>query len=223
MRWFTSDQHFGHARIIELCGRPFRDVDDMNQQIIDRWNERVGHDDSVYVLGDFALGKIADTLLLAAQLNGYKLLVPGNHDRCWHGEKRAPRRRDWVQRYRDAGFKEVWDAPRPMPAVLGINSKPLTPVACSHFPYDNDPWDRHELNGFSPIDHGGWLLHGHVHDLYQVKGRQINVGVDAWDFAPVSEDMLLDVIREDPGWVPLNRATPNAIRQPGDRPPIVAE
>ena len=37
-RWFTADQHFGHANIIEHSGRPFVSVDEMNRAIIDRWN-----------------------------------------------------------------------------------------------------------------------------------------------------------------------------------------
>ena len=35
-----------------------------------------------------------------------------------------------------------------------------------------------------PDDDGGWLLHGHVHEKWRQNGRQINVGVDAWNFAP---------------------------------------
>src|SRR4051812_8195892 len=80
--YFTSDLHFGHQRIIELCNRPFGSVEEMNQTIIDRWNDTVKNDDTVFVLGDVAMGKISDSLPLVKKLKGNKHLVSGNHDRC---------------------------------------------------------------------------------------------------------------------------------------------
>lgn len=38
----TSDTHFNHARIIELAGRPFSTVEEMDAELIRRWNETVG-------------------------------------------------------------------------------------------------------------------------------------------------------------------------------------
>ena len=52
--WFTSDYHMGHRNIIELCERPFVDVEEMESEIITRHNAVVGLDDVVYDLGDFA-------------------------------------------------------------------------------------------------------------------------------------------------------------------------
>lgn len=81
MIWFTSDTHFHHARVIEYCNRPFADVEEMNEELVRRWNDRVGKGDVVYHLGDFALGpreKLAPTV---ARLNGAIILVRGNHDR----------------------------------------------------------------------------------------------------------------------------------------------
>lgn len=36
--FFTSDTHFGHANIINLCKRPFRDVNHMNDMLVENWN-----------------------------------------------------------------------------------------------------------------------------------------------------------------------------------------
>lgn len=52
--WFTSDSHYGHARIVQLCHRPFATVDEMDTCLIDRLNRCVGVRDELYHLGDFA-------------------------------------------------------------------------------------------------------------------------------------------------------------------------
>ena len=75
--WFTADHHFGHARIIELAGRPFSSVEEMDEEMIRRWNTVVARGDLVYYLGDFALGP-HDFYL--ERLNGQKRLLRGNHD-----------------------------------------------------------------------------------------------------------------------------------------------
>ena len=79
--YFTSDQHFGHARIIEMCARPFRDVDEMDRHMINAWNGVVRPDDTVWHLGDFAYRMKPGRLTgLFHRLNGIKNLIVGNHD-----------------------------------------------------------------------------------------------------------------------------------------------
>ena len=58
--WWASDYHFSHHNIIRYCGRPFKDIEEMNATIIARHNERVKPDDTVFFLGDFVFkgGKI---------------------------------------------------------------------------------------------------------------------------------------------------------------------
>src|SRR5688572_6277487 len=97
--WFTSDTHFGHARIIELCNRPFKNVDHMNAEIVKRWNLLVSPDDIVYHLGDVALGAIADSLPRVGELNGYIVLVEGNHDRPFMDKRKAEKRQRWLAEY----------------------------------------------------------------------------------------------------------------------------
>lgn len=75
--WFTSDTHFGHARIIELAPRPFSSVDEMDEIMIENWNKLVKPQDFIYHLGDFAF---ADHTPYLDRLNGKKTLILGNHD-----------------------------------------------------------------------------------------------------------------------------------------------
>ena len=77
--FFTSDTHFGDHRVLNIRPRPFAAVSTMNQALIARWNARVGANDEVWHLGDFATGvKVAREIL--PRLNGRKHLVTGNND-----------------------------------------------------------------------------------------------------------------------------------------------
>lgn len=78
--WFCSDHHFGHKNILEYEkeARPFSSVEEMNETIIERHNNVVKPQDTVYFLGDFAFGK--KNIELAGRMNGKKRLVMGNHD-----------------------------------------------------------------------------------------------------------------------------------------------
>jgi len=67
-------------------------------------------------------------------------------------------------------------------------------VLLHHFPYDGDSHDEDRYVQWRPVDEGDWLLHGHVHTNWRQNGRMINVGIDAWDLAPVAEDTLVELI-----------------------------
>ena len=183
--WFTADLHFGHRNIIDYCGRPFGDAEAMNRALVDGWNDVVADDDDVWVLGDFALGKLADTLPLVRELRGHKVLLASNHDRCWHGHGR--RAEGWTERYLDAGFDEVRQGE--MKTRVGD-----TEVLLCHFPYRGDSHDHDRYRAHRPVDRGSWLLHGHVHERWAQRGRMINVGVDATGFRPISEDEIAAII-----------------------------
>lgn len=171
----TADLHLGHHNIIGYSGRPYPDADSMNVGLIANWNDTVPVDATVWILGDIALGKIAETLPLVGLLNGRKILVPGNHDRCWMGHKKIG---TWRERYLDAGIDEIIDGP--IEAV--INGVPIT---MAHFPYVGDSHEVDRYVQHRPVDNGGFLLHGHVHEAWKVRGRMVNVGVDVWNYRPV--------------------------------------
>ncbi len=184
--WYTSDHHFGHANIIGYCDRPFASVWEMDEAMVERWNERVGADDDVWVLGDFAMGKTKESLRRSGpRLAGRKILVPGNHDRCWKGRSKG--RSERGSYYRDGGFDEIVD--NPDPHMIGGQQ-----VRLDHFPYRLDSQYDQRYMDYRPEDDGGWLLHGHIHENWRQNGRQINVGVDVWDYAPAHADEIAALI-----------------------------
>lgn len=190
-QFFTSDLHFGHTNIIKYCNRPYSTVDEMNEALIANWNEVVPEENAdVYILGDLVMGKFAENIKLIKELNGRKWLVSGNHDRCWPGHKNYFNQ---IKKYLDAGISGVSQN-----LLLRLNANPDHNVTLSHFPkraslgaYDHRYSDYYQTTN-------QWVLHGHVHDTWKVdfENKQINVGVDVWDYKPVSEETLGQIIDE---------------------------
>lgn len=157
--WFTSDTHFGHARVIEYCSRPFKDLAEMDASLIERWNQRVKPGDTVYHLGDFALVRSKDLHLIqkyVQALNGQIHLIMGNHD-----QKRAKGL---------AGFAEVKEYKE---ITVGEQK-----IILLH--YAMKVWNKSHF--------GSWQLHGHSHGSLprDITMKQIDVGVDVWNYAPIS-------------------------------------
>ena len=113
--YIISDTHFNHYNIIKYCDRPFKTVEEMNQTIINNWNEIVKPDDIVWHLGDIGLGSKDKVAPLVKRLNGRKRLIKGNHDNLADST------------YREMGFEYV----SKYPIVLGnyiLSHHPLVPA-----------------------------------------------------------------------------------------------
>ena len=82
--WLISDTHFGHEKICLFKRedgsplRPFSHADEMDEFMVNAWNERVKPSDKVYHLGDVAIRR--KSLEILNRLNGDKVLIRGNHD-----------------------------------------------------------------------------------------------------------------------------------------------
>ena len=89
--WFTADQHFDHINIMEHCDRPWGNIEDMNQALIDNYNSVVKPQDTCVIIGDVCLEDDAELVRyrFLRHLNGNKIYVKGNHDHWLRGaEKR---------------------------------------------------------------------------------------------------------------------------------------
>lgn len=186
--FFISDTHFGHKNILHLGdGRPFKGIDHHDTMILANWHETVTDDDMVVHLGDVAMGPWPDGLMKMKGLPGFKVLVPGNHDRVSSLESQTRRER-FLDDYLEV-FDEVWPEHEYF-TLQGVE------FVISHYPYNGDhtPTDRHTR--LRPNDNGHPLIHGHTHQNEQVTYSEngtlmLSVGVDANGFTPVHEDEII--------------------------------
>jgi calcineurin-like phosphoesterase family protein len=191
--FFTSDPHYWHANVIKYCTRPYSSVEEMNEAMIKNWNSVVGPEDTVYVLGDFSLA-IRPVEAISSRLMGIKCLVPGNHDWCHSYNKKARgegKLAKWITKYEDHGWIVL-----PEQTILDIPG--VATVNMCHHPYEEDvPFEGDKYARWRLKNDGRWLLCGHVHEKWKTKGKQINVGVDVWNYTPVSIDEISRIILND--------------------------
>lgn len=180
--FFTSDTHWYHENIIKFCNRPFYDVYDMNERLIQNWNSVVGENDIVFHLGDifFCGSKEAEEIL--SRLNGKIYLILGNHD----------------YKNLNEGYMNKFELVTPKMNIIVDDQK----ILLNHEP----------LLAFSGAYRGlnaTWQLFGHVHSLPKNEGTgldiqrlinlfpsQYDVGVDHNNFTPISFEEVKEIIKE---------------------------
>lgn len=158
--FFTSDTHFGQERTFNLSMRTmyFKDLEEMDNEMIRRWNETVSEDDTVFHLGDFGNYEVAK------KLNGKIVLLYGNYERTEHLAPTAKQ-----IKY----FHKVYDKKH----MVFNNDKDI--IDLESFIVVHEPENKRGLEGF--------YLFGHIHEKQKVKKDGLNVGVDVHNFTPVSE------------------------------------
>lgn len=139
MNFFIADTHFGHERCLEFDNRPFSNIEDHDNAMIELWNESVGIDDDVYILGDVSWHNPNNTVKILQQLNGNKHLIIGNHDGKLLKTKKV--RDEFVE---ICHYKE-------------ITLDDGTGVVLSHYPI---PCFRNHYYGWI-------MLYGHVHNSWE--------------------------------------------------------
>lgn len=159
-----ADLHFNHANIIKYENRPFANREEMNLKLIENWNAVVSPGDCVYVLGDVAFAGNTKTSELVHQLNGYKVLIMGNHDRTRSASK-------WSL----LGFHNVYRDPISM-RYGGLD------IEMMHEPPEGD------------LVPGHFYLYGHVHgspDYPDHTDQTACVSIERLGYAPAPlEDVI---------------------------------
>lgn len=181
--WFTADTHAGHSNIIRYTGRPFKDAEEMDRCLIERWNSVVGPEDIVYHLGDLSLNGWQLVEKFVWRLNGVIKLVPGNHDSRWiEGYGLALLRDGGLALEKKLEILEPLVSLR-LPAQefrdIHVDVVPRCIVLCH---YGMRVWDSSHK--------GSQMIYGHSHERLPPHGKSFDVGVDGHDFTPWS---LLEV------------------------------
>lgn len=168
--FFTSDHHFFHKNIIKHCNRPFSSIEEMNEEMIKRWNEKITNEDIVYHLGDFCwikskYGEIINRLKFK-RLN----LIPGSHDKVTGFNS--------FEYLRNTGCLKNNKLSICHPLIkTKIENQNI--VLC-HYPMIS--WDKSH--------YGSWQLFGHAHGFLnnseKLSLKQLDIGVDTNNFYPYS-------------------------------------
>jgi calcineurin-like phosphoesterase family protein len=168
LTYFWADTHFNHGNIIEHTARPYKSAEEMNRDLIARWNSRVSDRDAIWLLGDFmfkASGMAKHVLHeIFYQLQGWKGLIIGNHD------ERNP---------------EVLKLPWDRQEKLFTFKREGRRAELCHYPMES--WKG---------SHRGTLhLHGHSHGTMAQRPRRWDVGCDVEPY-PVEWREILARVEE---------------------------
>lgn len=165
--FFTADHHFGHANIIKYSNRPFRSVSSMDEAMLENWNSVVKPNDTVYHLGDLAFFNLNSS-------EGQSLLEHLNgiiyYIRGNHDKFSSKISRFiWIRDF----------------AEIKVNDQKIT--LC-----------HYAMRVWNCSHHGTWHLYGHSHGSLpdDPNSLSFDVGVDCWDFKPVSFEQVAERMKQ---------------------------
>ncbi len=166
MVYFTADLHLGHRGIITMQERPFKDVDEMNKELVRNYNSVVSKKDTVYILCDICHHMEVDAAnAVISKLNGEKHLIVGNHDK----------------NYDPSLFAEIADF-----TTVSLNGEYF---ALMHYPMLSWPKSKH---GSYQL-HGHIHARMEYNEQNRAEGiKRYDVGVDANYYCPVSVNQIIE-------------------------------
>ena len=174
--WFTSDTHFGHSKDFLWSPRGFKSSFEHDQAIIKNWNEVVGSDDDVYLLGDIMLEDNDYGIDCLKQLNGKIHIILGNHDTNTR-----------IDLYKNCDKIVSVDYALQIRVNKNIFYLSHYPTITANYD-DGKPWAKHLIN-----------LHGHTHSknkFYNNNPYMYNVALDAHDCFPVEINEIIADIKD---------------------------
>lgn len=173
MIYYTADPHLGHENVIKLSGRPFPNIEEMDETIIANWRAVVRPDDDIYVLGDLIF-KCANPEGYLKRLTGRIHLIRGNHDTFL--KNRA------LERY----FVSIDD----MLTIADENRR----VFMCHYPLAE--WPGYYRNAIHLFGH----IHNNRNEACEIMKtlpRCFNVGMDCIGFTPLTLSQILSFYEAD--------------------------
>lgn len=165
--FFTSDHHFGHKNIIKYSNRPFNSVDEMNEIMIQKWNEKINIEDEVYYLGDMGLNSPGKLRKILERLNGKIYLIRGNHE---FSAQACHSRFEWIKDYFELVVKdEEFERGEQM-------------IILFHY----------SIRNWNASHYGSYHLYGHSHGTLfdDPNSLSFDIGVDCHNFYPLSYEEI---------------------------------
>jgi calcineurin-like phosphoesterase family protein len=171
-KFLIADPHFGHWGVCKFLRsdgtklRPWDNPDEMDEVLVQRWNETVRPIDTVYVLGDVAINRRC--LPILSRLNGKKNLIKGNHD--------IFQMKDYVPHFKDIRAYHYIDG-----------------YMMSHIPIHTESLGRYKCNIHGHIHDREVLLPTVIER--RIDARYLCVSVEHIDYTPIEWDAALERIR----------------------------
>ena len=172
--YWTGDDHFQHANILRYCNRPFKNIWEHDEALIDNWNQTVKNPkDRVFHHGDFGFGSPRSMANIIRRLNGQIYWIKGNHDKSIKGE--------------------VLELPNFHPVGIYHTITVKTPkcnkqlIVMCHYPFET--WNRSHF--------GTICTYGHCHgNLTHIIPNRLDVGVDCHGYKPISLEEILEILEK---------------------------
>ncbi len=161
--WFIADTHFGHRRIIEYESRPFSCVNEMDEILIENWNNLIKDNDIVYHLGDIFICSSKRQEEISKRLKGNKYLFLGNHDKAT------------ITKYNKLGFNVLCD--RNHVSYKGFKHDNYS-VELSHIPIEETIKNIHGH------------VHSNIDKLDQIKYKCVSV--ECTSYKPLHFDEIIE-------------------------------
>jgi calcineurin-like phosphoesterase family protein len=177
--FLVSDTHFGHTGVCKFTRndgvtklRPWDNADEMDEEMVKRWNETVRPNDKVYHLGDVVINRKA--LKTLHRLNGDKVLIRGNHDI-----------------FRDDEYRLFF---RELRAYHVMNGMIL-----SHIPIHTESLGRFGTNIHGHLHANRVMIQKHAKATPEIDPRYHCVCVEQTDFRPILFEDVIKRIKAEGG------------------------
>ena len=179
MNYYIADLHLGHQNVLKYDPRPFDTIEQMDEEIIKRWNSVVKKEDHVYVIGDITMKSPNIALQYVQKLNGHIHLIAGNHDRM------------------DDEYRKCFESVDELLMIDDYVYNQKRKVAMCHYWIPFFPLQRHGL----------FFLHGHTHTTKEhileeemkqkirengIRCEAYNVGCMFQDYYPQTLEQIIE-------------------------------